>query len=102
MTEAIANDVVQSNIASGLSHGPMSDVPAGSSLLWRQRQREIIELITNQEDASNQVSAGMSIFVERMSTMKKVCTPCSPRALWRILVDNSSWCSKRNYGIFSM
>jgi hypothetical protein len=102
-TEATANDVVQSNKASGPSHGSMADVPVGSSLLWRQRQLEIIKLITSQEDANNQLSAEMSIFVERTSTMKKVCTPCSPRALWRILVDNPSWCSKRNYfGIFSM
>jgi hypothetical protein len=78
-------------------HGPMADVPAGRSLLWKQKQLEIIELITSQEDASNQLSAGMSIFVERTSTMKKVYTPCSPRAPWRTLIDNPSWCSKRNY-----
>jgi hypothetical protein len=36
---------------------------------------EIFELITSQEDASNQLSVGMSIFVERTSTMKKVCIP---------------------------
>jgi hypothetical protein len=80
-TEATANDVVQSNKASGSSHGPMADVPAGSSSLWRQRQLEIIELITSQEDASNQLCARMSIFMERTSTMKKVCIPCSPHAL---------------------
>jgi hypothetical protein len=103
MTEAMANDVVQSNNASGPSHGPMADVLVGSSSLWRKRQLEIIELITSQEDASNQLSIGMSVFMERTSTMKKVCIPCSPRALWRILVDNPSWCSKRNYfGFFSV
>jgi hypothetical protein len=101
-TEATANDVVQSNKASGSSHGHMADVPVGSSLLWKQKQLEIIELITSQEDASNLLSVGMSVFVERTSIMKKVCTPCSPRAPWRTLVDNPSWCSKRNYfGIFS-
>jgi hypothetical protein len=62
MTEATANDVVQSNKASGSSHGPMADVPMGSSLLWKQKQLKIIELITSQEDASNQLSTEMAIF----------------------------------------
>jgi hypothetical protein len=66
MTKATANDVVQSKKASG---------PAGSSSLWRKRRLEIIELITSQEDANNQLSTGMSVFMERMSTMKKVCLP---------------------------
>jgi hypothetical protein len=92
-TEATANDVVQSDKAPGSSHGHMADVPAGSSLLWKQRQLEIIQLITSQEDANNQLSVGMSIFVERTSTMKKLGTPCIPRAPWRVLIDNSSWCS---------
>jgi hypothetical protein len=83
--EATANDVVQSNKASSSSHGHMADIHARSSLLWRQKQHEIIELITSQEDASNQLSAGMSVFVERMLTMKKVCTPYIPRVLWRFL-----------------
>jgi hypothetical protein len=75
MTEAMADDVVQSNKASGSSHGPMADVSAGSSLLWKQKQLEIFELITSEEDASNQLYIGMSIFVERTSTMKKLCIP---------------------------
>jgi hypothetical protein len=74
-TEAMANDVVQSNRASGSSHGHMADASAGSSLLWKQKQLEIFELITSQEDVSNQLSVGMSVFVERASTMKKVCIP---------------------------
>jgi hypothetical protein len=94
--EATANDVLQSSKASGSSHGHMADIPVGISLLWNQKQLEFIKLITSQEDASNQLSAGMSVFVERTSTMKKVCTPCSPRAVWRTLIDNPSWCSKRN------
>jgi hypothetical protein len=77
-TEATANDVVQSNKASGSSHGPMADAPAGNSSLWKQKQLEIIELITSQEDASNQLSTEITAFVERTSTMKKVCIPCSP------------------------
>jgi hypothetical protein len=97
MTEAMANDVVQSNKASGSSHGPMADAPVGNNLLWKQKQLEIIELITSQEDASNQLANGITAFVERTSIMKKVCIPCSPRAAWRIFIDNPSWCSKRNY-----
>jgi hypothetical protein len=27
--------------------------------------------------------------------MKKVCTPSSPRASWRIFIDDPLWCSKR-------
>jgi hypothetical protein len=96
-TEATANDVVQSNKASGSSHGPMADAPVGNNLLWKQKQLEIIELITSQEDASNQLANRITTFVERTSTMKKVCIPCSPRAPWQIFIDNPSWCSKRNY-----
>jgi hypothetical protein len=53
----------------------MADASAGSSLLWKQKQLEIFKLITSQEDVSNQLSIGMSVFVERTSTMKKVCIP---------------------------
>jgi hypothetical protein len=95
-TEATANHVVQSNKASGLFQGHMADASAGNISLWKQKQLEIIELITSQEDASNQLSSGITAFVERTSTMKKVCIPCSPRAPWRIFIDNPSWCSKRN------
>jgi hypothetical protein len=96
MTEATANDVVQSNKASDSFQGHMVGASAGNSSLWKQKQLEIIELITSQEDASNQLSSGITAFVERPSTMKKVCIPRSPRAPWRILIDNPSWCSKSN------
>jgi hypothetical protein len=46
-----------------------------SSLLWKQKELQIFELISSQEDASNQLSVGMSVFVERTSTMKKECIP---------------------------
>jgi hypothetical protein len=84
MTEATTNDVVQSNKASGSFQGRMANASAGNSSLRKQKQLEIIELITSQEDAINQLSTGMAVFVERTSTMKKVCIPCSPRAPWRI------------------
>jgi hypothetical protein len=97
MTEATANDVVQSNKPSGSFQGHMVDASAGDSSFWRQKQLEIVELITSQEDASNQLSNGISAFVERTSAMKKVCIPSSPQAPWRIYIDNPSRCSKRNY-----
>jgi hypothetical protein len=96
MTEATAKDVIEGDKASGLSHGPLVDMPAGSSsgsLFWKQKQLEIIRLITSQEDASNQLSTGMSVFVEKTSVMKMVCIPCSPRAPWRVLIENPSGCS---------
>jgi hypothetical protein len=83
-TEAMANDVVQSEKASGSFQGHMADAAAGGSSFWRQKQLEIVDLITSQEDASNQLSSGISAFVEKTATMKKVCTPSSPRAAWRI------------------
>jgi hypothetical protein len=56
----------------------MADASVGGSSFWRQKQLEIIDLITSQEDASNQLSSGVSAFVEKTATMKKVCTPGSP------------------------
>jgi hypothetical protein len=96
-TEAATNDVVQTEKASGSFQGHMADASAGGSSFWRQKQLEIVELITSQEDASNQLSSGISAFVEKTTTMKKVCTPSSPQALWQISVDDPLWCSKRNY-----
>jgi hypothetical protein len=96
-TEATTNDVVQSNKDSGSFQGHMADASAGNSSFWKQKQLKIVELITSQEGASNQLSSRITTFVERTSTRKKVCIPSSPRAPWRIFIDNPSWCSKRNY-----
>jgi hypothetical protein len=52
-TEATANDVVQTEKASGSFQGDMADASVGGSSFWKQRQLEIVELITSQEDASN-------------------------------------------------
>jgi hypothetical protein len=82
-TEAMANDVVQSEKASG-SPGQVTDAASGGSLYWKQKQLEVVNLISSQEDASNQLSSGITAFVEKTATMKKVCTPSSPRAPWRI------------------
>jgi hypothetical protein len=93
--EATANDVVQSKKVSGSFQGQMADASAGGSSFWRQKQLEIVDLITSQEDASNQLSSGISAFVEKTATMKKVCTPSSPRAAWQIFINDPLWCSKR-------
>jgi hypothetical protein len=97
MTEAMANDVVQSEKASDPFQGQMADASVGGSSFWRRKQLEIVDLITSQEDASNQLSSSISTFVEKTAIMKKVCTPSSPRATWRIFIDDPVWCSKRNY-----
>jgi hypothetical protein len=82
-TNPTANDVVQSEKASG-SQGQVADTPSGGSLYWRQKQLEVVNLISSQEDASNQLSSGITAFVEKTATMKKVYTLSSPRASWRI------------------
>jgi hypothetical protein len=79
-TEVTANDVVESEKASGSFQGHMADASVGGSSFWKQKQLEIVELITSQEDASNQLSSGISAFVEKTSTMKKVCIASSPQA----------------------
>jgi hypothetical protein len=56
----------------------MADASTGGSSFWKQRQLEIVDLITSQEDASNQLSSGISTFLEKTTIMKKVCTPSSP------------------------
>jgi hypothetical protein len=83
-TEAAANDVVQSEKASGSFQGQVADAPMGGSLFWKQKQLEVVNLISSQGDASNQLSSGIAAFVEKTTTMKKVCTPISPRAPWQI------------------
>jgi hypothetical protein len=89
-TEAAASDVVQSKKASGFQ-GPVADTPSGGSLYWRQKQLEVVNLISSQEDASNQLSSGITAFVEKTTNMKKVCTPSSPRAPWRICRFDPLW-----------
>jgi hypothetical protein len=62
MTEATAN-VIQSEKASDSFQGQLADALVGGSLFWRQKQLEIVNLITSQEDASNQLSSGIAAFV---------------------------------------
>jgi hypothetical protein len=58
-------------------------------LYWMKQRDKIVQLINSQEDAGNKLSAGMKVFVERTSVMKKVRTPYRPRAPWWILHEKS-------------
>jgi hypothetical protein len=66
---------------------------AGDAAKWKKRAGALFHLDTLQEEASNQISSALTLFVQTTSVVKEVCTPCIPRAPWWILVDNSSWCS---------
>jgi hypothetical protein len=73
------------------------DSSAGGSSFWKQKQLEVVNLISIQEDASNQLSSGIAAFVEKTATMKKVCTPSSPQAPWRICKFNPLWGFKSDF-----
>jgi hypothetical protein len=60
---------------------------------WEKRVGTLFHLDSLQEQASNSVSSAMTAFVQRTSVVKEVCIPCSPRAPWRVLIRNPSWCS---------
>jgi hypothetical protein len=74
-------------------------VGVGDAARWKKKADALFRLDSLQEEASNHVSTAMSSFVQRTSIVKEVCTPSSPRAPWRIFVDDPLWCSKRNYFI---
>jgi hypothetical protein len=69
----------------------------GEASKWKKKADALFCLDCLQEEANNHVSTAMSSFVQRTSIVKEVCTPSSPRATWRIFVDDPVWCSKRNY-----
>jgi hypothetical protein len=69
----------------------------GEASKWKKKADALFRLDCLQEEASNHVSTAMSSFVQRTSVVKEVCTPSSPRAIWRIFIDDPVWCSKRNY-----
>jgi hypothetical protein len=70
---------------------------AGDAVKWKKKADALFRLDNLQEEASNHVTSAMSSFVQRTSVDKEVCITSSPRAPWRIFVDNPLWCSKRNY-----
>jgi hypothetical protein len=70
---------------------------AGGASKWKKKMEALFRLDHLQEEASNHVSTAMSSFVQRTSIVKEVCTPSSPRAPWRIFIDDPLWSSKRNY-----
>jgi hypothetical protein len=57
---------------------------------WKKRADALFHLDNLQEEASNNISSSMTLFVQRTSVVKEVCTTYSPRAPWRILIDNPS------------
>jgi hypothetical protein len=67
----------------------------GEASKWEKKADALFRLDRLQEEASNHVSTDMSSFVRRTSIVKEVCTPSSPRATWRISLDDQLWCSKR-------
>jgi hypothetical protein len=71
----------------------------GDAARWKKKADALFRLDSLQEEASNHVSTAMSSFVQRTSIVKELCTPSSPRAPWRIFVDDPLWLSKRNYFI---
>jgi hypothetical protein len=74
---------------------------AGDATRWKKKADALFHLDGLQEETSNHLTSAMSSFVQRTSIVKEVCIPCSPRAPWRISIDNPSWCFKRKYfGIF--
>jgi hypothetical protein len=96
-TKAAANDVIQSEKASSSFQGQVADASTGGSLFWIQKQLEVVNLISSQEDASNKLSSGIATFVQKTATMKKVCTPSSPRAPWRICKSDQLWGFKSDF-----
>jgi hypothetical protein len=70
---------------------------AGDTAKWKKKADALFRLDNLQEEASNHVTSAMSSFVQRTNVVKEVCITSSPRAPWRIFVENPLWCSKRNY-----
>jgi hypothetical protein len=77
----------------------MVEIAAGArdAVRWKKKVDALFHLDGLQEEAHNHVTSAMSSFVQRTSVVKEVCIPSSPRAPWRIFIDNPSWCTKRNY-----
>jgi hypothetical protein len=73
----------------------------GEAPKWKKKVEALFHLDHLKEEASNHVSTVMSSFVQRTSIVKEVCTPSSPRAPWRIFIDDPLWTSKRNYFTFA-
>jgi hypothetical protein len=70
---------------------------AGETPKWKKKSEALFRLDHLQEEASNHVSTAMAAFVQRTSIVKEVCTPSSPRAPWRIRIEDPLWSSKRDY-----
>jgi hypothetical protein len=66
---------------------------AGEAPKWKKKAEALFRLNHLQEEASNHMSTAMSAFVQRTSIVKEVCTPSSPQAPWRIVIDDPLWSS---------
>jgi hypothetical protein len=66
---------------------------AGEAPKWKKKSEALFRLDHLQEEASNHVSTVMAAFVQRTSIVKEVCIPSSPRAPWRIRIDDPLWSS---------
>jgi hypothetical protein len=60
----------------------------GEGSKWKKKAEALFRLDHLQGEASNHVSTAMSLFVQRTSIVKEVYTPSSPRAPWRIFIDD--------------
>jgi hypothetical protein len=100
MAEALAKDAMPNTTSAG---GPEKVVidrnssrkgemakEAGDASKWKMRVDALFHLDTLQEQASNHIPSAMTAFVQRISVVKEVHIPCSPRAQWRVLIENQS------------
>jgi hypothetical protein len=60
----------------------------GGAAGWKKKANALFDLDGLQGEASNQISSAMSLFVQRTNVVKEVCIPSSPRASWRISLDD--------------
>jgi hypothetical protein len=103
MAEASAKDAMPATIP---ARGPKKVTFGGKTIgiavgavdyaKWKKKADALFHLDGLQEETSNNLTSAVSMFVQRTSIMKEVCVPYSPRASWRIFIDNPSWCSKSN------
>jgi hypothetical protein len=103
MVEASAKDAMPNTTSAGGSErvvlggnssrkGEMAE-EAGDTSKWKKRVDVLFHVDTLQEEASNHISSAMTAFVRRTGVVKEVRIPCSPRALWQVLIDNPARCS---------
>jgi hypothetical protein len=95
MADALAKDAMPSESpAKGLKKvsfgGTSVEMTAGTggAARWKKKVNALFHLDGLQEEASNQISSAMSLFVQRTNVVKEVCISSSPRASWWISLDD--------------